>query len=78
MALRPIGNLNPELFSAVMTRSRDSLTAPSGKPTMTTTVSPQPELTSTSMGRMMGERERKGNAVFAGESRKRFDPMVTK
>jgi hypothetical protein len=44
-------NLNPELVSAVETRSRDSFTAASGNPTMTTVVSPQPELTSTSTGK---------------------------
>jgi hypothetical protein len=36
----PIGNLKPELVSAVETRSRDSFTAASGRPTMTTRVSP--------------------------------------
>src|SRR5271163_1017036 len=51
MVLRPMGNLKPELVSAVLTRSRDSLTAASGNPTMTTIVSPQPELTSTSTGK---------------------------
>ena len=50
IVMRPIGNLNPELVSAVETRSRDSFTAASGRPTMTTMVSPQPELTSTSTG----------------------------
>src|SRR6202044_3797114 len=51
MVVRPMGNLNPELVSAVETRSRDSFTAASGNPTMTTMVSPQPELTSTSTGK---------------------------
>src|SRR3984957_16208018 len=51
MVVLPIGNLNPELVSAVETRSRDSLTAASGRPTMTIMVSPQPELTSTSTGK---------------------------
>ena len=32
MASRPMGNSKPELVSAVLTRSRDSLTAASGKP----------------------------------------------
>ena len=50
MVERPIGNLKPELESAVLTRSRDSFTAASGRPTMTMTVSPHPELTSTSTG----------------------------
>ena len=45
---RPMGNLKPELVIAVETRSFDSFTAASGNPTMATTVSPQPELTSTS------------------------------
>src|SRR5665213_1943902 len=48
---RPIGTLNPELLSAVLTRSRDSFTAASGRPTMTITVSPQPHFTSTSTGK---------------------------
>jgi len=48
IVVRPIGNLKPELVRAVLTRSRDSLTAASGKPTMTMTVSPQPAFTSTS------------------------------
>src|SRR5580698_6789161 len=51
MVVRPMGNLNPELVSAVLTRSRDSFTAASGSPTITTIVSPQPELTSTSTGK---------------------------
>src|SRR5580658_9394770 len=51
MVVRPMGNLNPELVNAVETRSRDSFTAASGNPTMTTIVSPQPELTSTSTGK---------------------------
>src|SRR5580658_3853322 len=51
MVVRPMGNLNPEFVSAVETRSRDSFTATSGNPTMTTTVSPQPEFTSTSTGK---------------------------
>src|SRR5580658_9680441 len=51
MVVRPMGNLNPELVSAVETLSRDSFTAASGNPTMTTMVSPQPELTSTSTGK---------------------------
>jgi hypothetical protein len=46
-----MGNLKPEFVIAVLTRSRDSLTAASGNPTMTTVVSPQPELTSTSTGK---------------------------
>ena len=50
MVVRPIGNLKPELVSAVVTRSRDSFTAASGRPTMTISVSPQPALTSTSTG----------------------------
>jgi hypothetical protein len=50
IVVRPIGNLKPELFRAVLTRSRDSLTAASGNPTITTIVSPQPEFTSTSIG----------------------------
>ena len=50
MVVRPMGFLNPELLSAVLTRSRDSFTAVSGRPTMTITLSPQPELTSTSTG----------------------------
>src|ERR1700722_4713443 len=50
IVVRPIGNLKPELVRAVETRSRDSFTAASGSPTITTTVSPQPELTSTSTG----------------------------
>ena len=50
MVVRPMGNLKPELVSAVVTRSRDSFTAASGRPTMTMTVSPQPALTSTSTG----------------------------
>src|SRR5262245_57423903 len=50
MVVRPIGNLKPELDKAVLTRSRDSFTAASGNPTMTTTVSPHPALTSTSIG----------------------------
>jgi hypothetical protein len=51
IVLRPMGNLKPELVRAVLTRSRDSFTAASGKPTMTTIVSPHPELTSTSTGK---------------------------
>ena len=31
MVVRPIGNLKPELVSAVITRSRDSFTAASGQ-----------------------------------------------
>src|SRR5262245_55141363 len=50
MVVRPIGNLKPELVIAVLTRSCDSRTAASGNPTITTLVSPQPELTSTSTG----------------------------
>src|ERR1700744_860896 len=46
----PIGNLKPELESAVDTRSCDSRTAASGSPTMMIFVSPQPAFTSTSMG----------------------------
>jgi hypothetical protein len=34
--VRPMGNLNPELVRAVVTRSLDSFTAASGRPTMTT------------------------------------------
>src|SRR5688572_5245514 len=51
MVVRPRGFLKPELVSAVLTRSRDSFTAASGKPTITITLSPQPELTSTSTGK---------------------------
>ena len=40
MVVRPMGNLKPELASAVVTRSRDSFTAASGRPTMTMMVSP--------------------------------------
>src|SRR5580704_965786 len=50
IVVRPIGNLNPELVRAVLTRSRDSFTAASGRPTMTMNVSPQPAFTSTSTG----------------------------
>jgi hypothetical protein len=50
MVVRPKVKLNPELISAVITRSRDSLTAASGSPTMTINVSPNPALTSTSTG----------------------------
>src|SRR3954467_466735 len=46
----PRGILKPELVRAVLTRSRDSLTAVSGRPTMTMTLSPQPAFTSTSTG----------------------------
>ncbi len=40
MVVRPKVNEKPELISAVMTRSRDSLTAASGSPTITIRVSP--------------------------------------
>src|SRR5438552_1405062 len=50
IVVRPMGNLNAELAMAVLTRSRDSFTAVSGNPTITTMVSPQPALTSTSTG----------------------------
>src|SRR5205814_1643401 len=50
IVVRPNVKLNPELISAVMTRSRDSFTAASGRPTMTIIVSPYPALTSTSTG----------------------------
>src|SRR5436190_21363965 len=50
MVVRPMGGLKPEFEIAVMTRSRDSFTAVSGKPTITMSVSPQPTLTSTSTG----------------------------
>ena len=36
IVVRPKVKLKPELVSAVITRSRDSFTAASGKPTMTT------------------------------------------
>src|SRR6266516_2706925 len=48
IVVRPSGNLYPDVLSAVLTRSRDSRTAASGSPTITTTVSPHPENTSTS------------------------------
>ena len=38
--------MNPELVCAVVTRSRDSFTAASGKPTMMIMVSPQSQLRS--------------------------------
>jgi len=50
MVVRPMGNLKPELLIAVVTRSRDSLTAVSGRPTTMMKVSPHPALTSTSTG----------------------------
>src|ERR1017187_3500895 len=56
MVVRPIGNLKPELLRAVVTRSRDSFTAASGRPTMTISVSPQPALTSTSTGKPLRDR----------------------
>src|SRR6188472_1393438 len=46
----PNGMRKPELASAVLTRSRDSLTAASGKPTITINESLKPESTSTSTG----------------------------
>jgi hypothetical protein len=50
MVVRPMGNLKPELVRAVLTRSRASFTAASGRPTMMTKVSPQPASTSPSTG----------------------------
>ncbi len=46
--VRPIGGVNPELISAVQTRSELSFTAASGSPTTTTLGSPCPALTSIS------------------------------
>src|SRR5262245_10031020 len=50
IVVRPNVNVNPELISAVITRSRDSFTAASGSPTITMMVSPYPAFTSTSIG----------------------------
>ena len=51
IAVKPqdMGALLDEI-SAVITRSRDSFTAASGNPTITMSVSPNPALTSTSIG----------------------------
>src|SRR5690349_17183001 len=50
IVVRPNVNVNPELISAVITRSRDSFTAASGNPTIIMIVSPYPAFTSTSIG----------------------------
>ena len=51
MVVRPITYLKPLFSIAVLTRSRDSFTAASGSPTIITAGWPQPELTSTSIGK---------------------------
>src|SRR5208282_4898280 len=83
IVVRPKGNLNPELVMAVETRSRDSFTAASGNPTMTTTVSPHPELTSTSTGKASmpltaADKTRASMALILGEPRPKGNAVFVK
>src|SRR5213594_876475 len=76
MVMRPRGILKPELERAVPTRSRDSLTAASGRPTITMTESPQPAMTSTSIGyaSIPLTADEKTRANIDGQSNSRCDP----